>query len=91
MSDVVRDIRARLTEALEAGQLTPATITRLLATVHAHAQAAGVRVDLPEPDLEPTGPAKVLVPTGAGSAPLTIEAARDLAWSERRRRADVDG
>lgn len=92
MSDVVREVRALLTTALEAGELRPATITRLLATVHAHAQAAGITVDLPEPaPVEPEEPAVVLVPMGAGRAPLSIDQVRDLAWSERRRRADVDG
>lgn len=84
MGTVVEDVRNRLTAALERGQLTPATITRLLATVHAHAQLAGVHTDGAEHP--PAEPGDEWTPSGV----LDNAGARDLAWAERRRIPGLD-
>lgn len=80
---VVDDVRARLDAALDAHELTPPVVARLLAVVHAHAFDAGV--DLTAPVEEDTPARRITLAPG-----LSIEAARDEAWAQRRRRADVD-
>jgi hypothetical protein len=82
-TSVVDDVRRRLDAALDAGELTPATVARLLATVHAHGHAAGLETEGAVPEDLPAG--RVQLAPG-----ITIEAARDEAWHERRRRLDVD-
>lgn len=88
MARVVEDVRNRLTAALERGELTPATIARLLATVHAHAQLAGVNTDAPvvADPAAPPEPGPEWTPTSM----LDAVGARDLAWAERRRIPGLD-
>lgn len=83
---VVDDVARLLDAALDAGELTPPTVARLLATVHAHAHAAGLNLARPVDEDLPIPPGHVRIAPG-----VTIEAARDEAWAARRRRADVDG
>lgn len=81
---VVDDIRHRLTSARDNGEITPATVTRLLLAIHAAARDAG----LPPADDPLTDPAPRRRLVAAGG--ITIDEARDAAWANRRRRADVD-